>query len=108
MENKRFMRILVMFDLPTITKQNRRNAARFRKDLINAGFVMMQFSVYYRLVNGTDMAKKYEQRVNDLLPPSGQVRLLILTEKQFSSMHIMLGPITPQEAVIDNSNLTVL
>lgn len=108
MENKRFMRILVMFDLPTITKKNRRDAAKFRNDLINSGFVMMQWSIYYRLVNGSDMAKKYEQRVNDFLPPSGQVRLLVLTEKQFSSMHIILGPVSPQEAVVTNENLTVL
>ncbi|WP_341779895.1 CRISPR-associated endonuclease Cas2 [Levilactobacillus sp. HBUAS70063] len=102
------MRIIVMFDLPTKTKSDRRNASKFRKNLINAGFVMMQLSVYYRLVNGTDMVHKYEQRVSDFLPPTGQVRLLTLTEKQFSSMEIMTGTISKQEQKIDSSELTIL
>ena len=102
------MRIIVMFDLPTKTKDDRRNASKFRKNLINSGFVMMQLSVYYRLVNGVDMAHKYEQRVADFVPPYGQVRLLTLTEKQFSSMHIMTGSISKQEQKISISELTVL
>lgn len=102
------MRIIVMFDLPTKTKANRRAAARFRIDLLNSGFVMMQFSVYYRLVNGTDMARKYEQRVADFVPIAGQVRMLTLTEKQFSSMQIMVGTVSRQEKEISNSDLTVL
>ncbi|MCF7522862.1 CRISPR-associated endonuclease Cas2 [Levilactobacillus brevis] len=108
MGNKRFMRIIVMFDLPTKTKDERRIAARFRRDLINSGFVMMRLSVYYRLVKGTDLVHKYEQRVADFLPPTGQVRLLVLTEKQFSSMQIMTGSISHQEEKIDNSELTIL
>lgn len=97
-----------MFDLPTKTKANRRAAQKFRKNLLNSGFVMMQLSVYYRLVNGTDMAKKYEQRVADFIPMAGQVRMLTLTEKQFSSMRIMVGAVSEQEKEISNSDLTIL
>ena len=45
----RFMRILVMFDLPTETSEDRRNYRKFRKNLIKNGFIMMQESVYVRL-----------------------------------------------------------
>ena len=38
----RFMRVLVMFDLPTETSENRRNYTKFRKYLIKSGFMMMQ------------------------------------------------------------------
>ena len=36
------MRVLVMFDLPTETAENRRNYTKFRKYLIKSGFMMMQ------------------------------------------------------------------
>ena len=46
----RFMRILVMFDLPTETSEERRDYRKFRKNLIKNGFIMMQESVYVKLV----------------------------------------------------------
>ncbi|WP_310652967.1 CRISPR-associated endonuclease Cas2, partial [Lactobacillus jensenii] len=42
----RTMRLLIMFDLPTEPAQDRKNYRIFRKELINEGFVMIQFSVY--------------------------------------------------------------
>ena len=45
----RFMRVLVMFDLPTETSIQRRNYRKFRKSLIKNGFIMMQESVYVKL-----------------------------------------------------------
>lgn len=52
-----------MFDLPVVETEDRKAANRFRHDLISEGFVMMQYSVYYRIVNGLDMAAKYEKRL---------------------------------------------
>lgn len=53
----RFMRVLVMFDLPTETSENRRNYTKFRKYLIKSGFMMMQQSVYVRLALNQTNAK---------------------------------------------------
>lgn len=92
------MRIMVMFDLPVVEAEDRKAANRFRHDLINEGFVMMQFSIYYRIVNGLDMAAKYEKRLEGFLPEKGQVRAIILTEKQFSDMKVLVGDIPPQES----------
>lgn len=41
----RVMRLMVMFDLPVITSEDRRNYRQFRKLLINEGFLMIQESV---------------------------------------------------------------
>ena len=43
------MRVMVMFDLPVITTEQRREYTRFRKYLLKNGFVMMQESIYTKL-----------------------------------------------------------
>ena len=48
------MRILVFFDLPVLTVENRRAYSRFRKHLLKSGFMMLQESVYCKLaLNGS-------------------------------------------------------
>ena len=45
----RIMRLMVMFDLPTDTSQQRKQYRQFRKKLLNEGFIMIQYSVYVRV-----------------------------------------------------------
>lgn len=97
-----------MFDLPVVEAEDRKAANRFRHDLISEGFVMMQYSVYYRIVSGLDMADKYEQRLENYLPEKGQVRSLVLTEKQFAHMKVLVGDVSPQESNISGNSLTSL
>ena len=44
------MRVLIMFDLPVVTAHERKEYARFRKYLLKSGFMMLQESVYCRLL----------------------------------------------------------
>ena len=46
----RYMRMLLMFDMPTETVDERKAYRKFRKFLINEGFIMHQFSVYSKLL----------------------------------------------------------
>ena len=85
----RFMRVVVLFDLPTSTKGERRAATRFRKFLLDDGFDMLQYSVYSRLCPNRDGAEKHMLRVRHNAPDSGSVRILYLTEHQFANMHII-------------------
>ena len=62
------MRMVVMFDLPVETREQRKIATKFRKYLLDEGYVMMQFSVYYRICNGKDMVNKYLLRLEDNVP----------------------------------------
>ena len=87
----RFMRLLVFFDLPVVTKENRRNYARFRKYLVKAGFIMLQESVYCRLSLNQTAAKIVSDQIRGHMPPEGLVQVLTVTEKQFSRMEYMLG-----------------
>ncbi|XRJ97156.1 CRISPR-associated endonuclease Cas2 [Latilactobacillus sakei] len=102
----KYMRLLVMFDLPVVKAEDRRAASKFRQYLLGEGYVMMQYSVYYRIVNGYDMSKKYEYRLNDNLPEKGSVRLLIVTEKQFDEMRLLVGERLPNEEKVDGNQLS--
>ena len=85
------MRLMVLFDLPVVSKQDRRAYTLFRKFLINDGYDMIQFSVYGRIVANRDAEEKHSARVIANLPPNGSVRVLSVTEKQFASMKILVG-----------------
>jgi CRISPR-associated protein Cas2 len=89
----RAMWILVMFDLPTDTKESRRDYTLFRKSLITDGFTQMQYSVYARHCPSRENTEVHVSRVQRGLPPDGEVRLLVITDKQFERMQIFWGKI---------------
>lgn len=103
----RFMRLLVFFDLPVKTKSERKDATKFRKYLINNGFYMVQLSVYCRICNGYDSVVSHEKRLNASLPPAGSVRTLIITEKQYESMKILVGKKKPNEQKFKTEQLSL-
>ena len=85
------MWVLVLFDLPTETKKERKNYARFRKELMKDGFSMFQFSIYTRCCPSRENADVHIKRVKKLLPPQGCVGILSITDKQFGMMEIFRG-----------------
>jgi len=85
------MWVLAMFDLPTDTKQARREYTSFRKALLKDGFTMMQYSVYIRHCASGENADVHEQRVVKHLPPDGEVRVLRITDKQYERMRVFWG-----------------
>lgn len=93
----RFMRLIVFFDLPTGTKEERKAATAFRNFLIKDGYYMIQFSVYGRLCNGNDHVEKHCARVRQNAPEYGSVRMLTVTEKQYASIRIIAGAKSPRE-----------
>ena len=87
----KFMRILVFFDLPVTTPANRKAATKFRNFLLGDGYHMVQFSVYARVCNGTDAVEKHKKRLKASLPDNGSVQMLVITEKQYQSIDILVG-----------------
>ncbi|MGI6172894.1 MAG: CRISPR-associated endonuclease Cas2 [Christensenellales bacterium] len=85
------MRVIVFFDLPTETAEDRRNYIRFRKTLIRNGFLMMQESVYCRLLPSTSAGNSAIEAVRRNRPPKGLVQVLTITEKQFARMEYITG-----------------
>uniref|UniRef100_UPI004026C3CB CRISPR-associated endonuclease Cas2 n=1 Tax=Candidatus Fimenecus sp. TaxID=3022888 RepID=UPI004026C3CB len=89
--NNRFMRLIVFFDLPIETQKNRNDYAVFRRYLIKNGFIMMQKSVYSKLVLNGVTSRAVREKVRQNLPPEGLVEMLEVTENQFSRIEYMLG-----------------
>lgn len=103
----KFMRVLLMFDVPTKSKQEQKNATKFRNKLIKLGYFMLQFSVYMRICKGMSSAKSSIEMVKKILPPYGNVRALIITEKQFDKMELLLGGVVFNEKANNETNLTL-
>jgi CRISPR-associated protein Cas2 len=83
--------MVVMFDLPTDTSEDRRRYTQFRKMLLKNGYAMLQFSVYGRHCASDENAEVHEKRVMFSLPPKGHVRIIKVTEKQFARMKTFYG-----------------
>jgi CRISPR-associated protein Cas2 len=99
------MRMMVFFDLPTVTKAEKRAYTLFRRFLLNDGYDMIQFSIYGRILNGTDAEDKHMKRLLVNLPPEGSIRVLTVTEKQYASMKILVGMPLFQEKQVNSSQI---
>ena len=104
----RFMRMIVLFYLPVQTKKQRHDAAAFRNFLLKDGYTMLQYSVYVRVCNGMDAVQKHRLRLYDHLPDDGAARLLVITEKQYASIEILLGELTQTDQPFADEQLTIL
>jgi len=82
------MWVLVLFDLPTETKKERKAHTQFRKKLLDNGFSMFQFSIYMRHCASKENAEVHIKRVKSLLPEKGYVGILCITDKQFGTMEL--------------------
>ena len=107
----RLMWLFVMFDLPTLTEANRKDASDFRKALLDEGFTMMQFSVYARHCSSSEHAESLEKRVSAFLPNGGKVFTFQITDKQYGNGHLYHGTkrmyenIAPERVVVFQSSL---
>lgn len=101
----RFMRIIVFFDLPTVTAEERRSYTKFRKFLIKSGFVMLQESVYSKIVLNQTAAQAVYGSLRRNKPPAGMVQILAVTEKQFEKSEILVGEY--QSEILNNDERLV-
>ncbi len=99
------MRLLVFFDLPTTTKTHKRAYTLFRRFLIQDGYDMIQWSVYGRIINGSDAVEKHLKRLSENLPKEGSIRYLQISEKQFANMKLLVGTASFQEKKVTGKQL---
>ncbi|MDR2461742.1 MAG: CRISPR-associated endonuclease Cas2 [Mycoplasmataceae bacterium] len=98
------MRILLFFDLPIESVEEKRNYTIFRKNLFKLGFIMMQYSVYHKCVNVATKIEREEEKITKILPPYGNIRVLTVTEHQYQKMKIMIGGKTFNEQINEQPN----
>jgi len=80
------MWMVVLFDLPVLTKKERKAATGFRNFLLDQGFEMSQFSVYMRFCSGKEQTAALTRRVEKAVPTTGKVHIVYLTDKQYENI----------------------
>ena len=83
--------LMVAFDLPVVTKQERKRATDFRKFLIDDGFQMIQFSVYARPCVTFARQETHLRRIRQAVPPEGSIRAIYITKAQWERAYIIHG-----------------
>lgn len=103
-----FMRIVLFFDLPMNTKKEIRTYTNFRKYLIKNGYMMMQFSVYCKILPNRDAAVKHINILRKNVPRDGQIRIMLVTEKQYAKIEIIVGGKSNQEKIVNSDSFIKL
>ena len=102
----RFMRTIVFFDLPNVYAKDKKNYIRFRKFLRNEGFIMMQESVYTKLVLNSVQSNLLLDRIKKNSPKKGIIEVLTITEKQYSKIEYIIGEANTK--IIDSEERLVI
>jgi len=102
----RAMRIIVFFDLPVLTKIERRQYTKFRKYLVERGFIMLQESVYSKIALNSTAKDTVITHLRNNKPKTGNVQVLIVTEKQYQTIEFLAGE--SQKEIIDSGDRLVI
>ena len=106
--NFRIMRLIVLYDLPSTTKKDMKEAALFRRQLMNRGFIMMQESVYVKQCINHDSLNRILIYVERILPSDGDIRTISITEKQYIDMKLLKGEKSITEKITEKGNLILI
>ncbi len=102
MINSRFMRIMIIFDLPTVESYEKKEYRQFRKELIKNGYIMIQFSVYLKSFNHQIKLNDEVIKISKYIPKSGNIRAILLTEHQWANAAFICGDKQINEFVNNN------
>jgi CRISPR-associated protein Cas2 len=83
-----------------ITNTDRKEYIKFRKFLLNEGFIMMQKSVYSKISMNNTSSNLVKDKLIKNKPKDGIVQLLIITEKQFAGIDYLCG--FEQQLILDS------
>jgi CRISPR-associated protein Cas2 len=78
--------MFTLFDLPVLTKPERKAASDFRKYLLKQGFQMAQLSVYMKYCRDKTQADRLAIQISQAVPDNGKLDILMLTDKQYENM----------------------
>ena len=102
-ERIRLMRLMLFFDLPSVTSEEKREYRHFVKFLEHEGFIRLQYSVFVKLVLNDGLADAAVNRVKRYKLPDGLVHILRLPESQYAAMECVFG----EDPRFDELNTTV-
>jgi CRISPR-associated protein Cas2 len=89
----RIMWMITLFDLPVVTKPDRKRAAAFRKFLLKQGFQMMQFSVYIKHCKDQVQIERLAVAIAHEVPIKGTCDIVTITDKQYENIVTFYGDV---------------
>lgn len=95
----KYMRIIVMYDLPNNNYEENKQYTKFRKLLIKNGYIMMQFSIYSKCLNVKTKFNLELNKIKKFIPTEGNIRILQITERQYQDMIYLKGESNINESV---------
>lgn len=96
----RKMRAIILFDLPSVEKQDMANNQRFIKKLKKIGFYMLQFSVYMKVLINQSEYDRIIKKVKQIIPNKGNIIILKLTDKQYNDMIYLNGEKNKYDSIV--------
>lgn len=100
------MRTMVFFDLPSIYARDKKNYLKFRKFLINEGFIMLQESVYSKMIGNSIQAELLLNRIKNNAPKKGIIQVLTITERQYAKIQYIIG--NPNTKIINSEERLIV
>lgn len=101
------MRLILIYDLPVVEEEDRKIYQRFNKDIKKLGFMMLQYSVYSKVLQNDTSYKQNIIRLNNIIPKRGSIIVFKVTEKQFQDMIYLSGVKNRHEAVVGGNELVI-
>jgi len=106
--NYRQMRLILIYDLPTIDEIDRKIYNKFHNQLKKNGFYMLQYSVYIKVLSNDSSFTQIHNKLQKIVPKKGSVIAFKLTEKQFQSMLYLRGEQNLYETIVGGNELVIL
>ena len=102
------MRVILIYDLPSTTKEDVHFYSRFRKNILKLGYTQIQESIYVKVIQSKTISNQHIDKLRKILPPKGNIRAFVLTEKQYESAYILSGEIAESELINDTKRYRLL
>lgn len=101
----RKMKILILFDLPSVGKEDIASNVKFTKNLKKIGFYMLQYSVYVKTLSNQSEWDRIIKKIRQIIPKKGNIIVLRTTEKQYSDMIYLKGEKNSFDTIVGSNNV---
>lgn len=102
------MRVMLIYDLPNVTKQENYYYTQFRKSILKLGYTQIQQSVYIRVIQSKTLTNQHIEKLRKIIPPKGNIRIFTFTEMQYESGIILSGEVTENEIINDDERYKLI
>lgn len=86
-----YMKIILMYDLPMSSGEMTRDYQHFHKNIVKRGYIMLQYSLYYKTINAITKYQYEYKHLLKIIPARGNIRSFVITERQFHDMKLLRG-----------------